>query len=147
MVVAEELLLEEPLPADVVPSVEDLTPGPHLGVPAGLSEPTLQDLVAKLQTEPWANPKAFLRCRTPISRTVSRIRSRVTKPAEGVDPSESLLDRHETKFPLGGVSPTPEADPATPVENEKVAPEEPPQPAKIQHSERNRCLERLVRAG
>lgn len=137
MVVAEELLLEEPLPAEVVASVEDLTPGPHLGVPAGLSEPTLQDLVAKLQTEPWANPEGFPPLPPRLSPELfpeSGVAS--TKPAEGVDPSESLLDRHETKFPLGGVSPTPEADPATPVESEKVAPEEPPQPGKIQHSEK-----------
>jgi hypothetical protein len=48
----------------------------------------------------------------------------------------SLLDRHETKFPLGGVSPETEAAPATSGEIEKVVPEEPPQPDKIPHSEK-----------
>ena len=32
---------------------------PGVGVLTGLSEPTLRDLVAKLRTEPWANPEVI----------------------------------------------------------------------------------------
>jgi hypothetical protein len=134
MVVAEELMLEEPLTTDLVPPVEDLTPALSVGVPAGLSEPTLRDLVAKLQTEPLANPDG-LPAMPPRPFPESGPPS--ATPAELVDPSESLFDRHETKFPLGGVSPAPEADPAAAaVKNEKSGPEEPPKPDKLQHSEK-----------
>jgi hypothetical protein len=37
---------------------------------------------------------------------------------------------------LGGVNPAMEPGPATSVESEKVAPEEPPQPDKVPHSEK-----------
>jgi hypothetical protein len=71
---------------------------------AGLSEPTLSELVLKLRTEPWASPEVV-----PESKV-------------------SLLDRHATKFPLGGVNPDKEADPANSVEKEKALddPERPP---------------------
>jgi hypothetical protein len=133
MVVAEELLLEEPQTAEVVAVPEDLTPAPRVGVAAGLSEPTLQDLVAKLQTEPWASPEGL----PPLPpRPFPESGAASAKPAEVVDPSVSLLDRHETKFPLGGPTPASEGDPAASVESEKVAPEEPPPPDKVQHSEK-----------
>ena len=135
MVIAEELLLEEPLSTDMIAAVEDLAPGPRVGVPAGLSEPTLRDLVAKLQTEPWANPDGL----PPSPRPFPEPGAASVPPADPTevnDPSVSLLDRHETKFPLGGVNPDMEADPATSGENEKVAPEEPPQPDKVQHSDK-----------
>jgi hypothetical protein len=133
MVVADELLLEEPLTEDVIDSVEELTPGTRAAVPGGLAEPTLQDLVAKLQTEPWANPEAL----PPMPpRPFPESEAAPAKPAEIVDPTVSLLDRHETKFPLGGVSPTPETDKAASIENEKVAPEKPPQPDKLQQPEK-----------
>jgi hypothetical protein len=137
MVVAEELLLEEPLTADVVAAIESSTPDPRVGVPAGLSEPTLQDLVAKLQTEPWANPEGLppLPPR-PFPESFPEPGAATAKPAEVSDPSVSLLDRHETKFPLGGVTPGTQTDPEASVESEKVVPEEPPQPDKVQHSEK-----------
>jgi hypothetical protein len=139
MVVAEELMLEEPLTPDVIPAMEDAPVLPRVSVPAGLSEPTLRDLVAKLQTEPWANPEGLppLPPRPfPEPFSESGAASPPAKPAEVIDPSVSLLDRHETKFPLGGVSPEIEAVPATSGENEKVASEEPAQPDKVPHSEK-----------
>jgi hypothetical protein len=137
MVIAEELLLEEPLTTDMIGAVENLAPAASVGVPSGLSEPTLRDLVAKLQNEPWANPEGLppLSPRPfPDSGAVSA--TPPAKPAEVNDPSVSLLDRHETKFPLGGVNPEIDAVPATPGKDEKVAPEEPPQPDKLPHSEK-----------
>ena len=93
--------------------------------------------MAKLQTEPWANPEGLpADAAAAVSRTRSLVRMPAAKPAEVVDPSVSLLDRHETKFPLGGVTPAPEADPAATVESEKIVPEEPPQPDKVPHSEK-----------
>jgi hypothetical protein len=137
MVISEELLLEEPLTTEMIAVVEGLAPAPHVGVPASLSEPTLRDLVAKLQTEPWANPDGIpAPTPRPFPEPGAVSATPPAKPAEVNDPSVSLLDRHETKFPLGGVSPDIEADPATSGENEKVAPEEPPQPDKLSHSEK-----------
>jgi hypothetical protein len=137
MVITEELLPEEPLTTDMIAAMEDLAPVPHIGVPAGLSEPTLRDLVAKLQTEPWANPDGLPALPPRPFPEPGAASVPPAKPAEVNDPSVSLLDRHETKSPLGGASPDIEADPATSGENEeKVAPEEPPQPDKLPYSEK-----------
>jgi hypothetical protein len=137
MVITEELLLEEPLTTDMIAIVEGLAPDPSVGLPASLSEPTLRDLVAKLQTEPWANPDGIpAPTPRPFPEPEAVPATPPAKPAELNDPSVSLLDRHETKFPLGGVSPDIEADPATSGENEKVAPEVPPEPDKVPHSEK-----------
>ncbi len=57
----------------------------------GLSEPTLSELVLKLQTDPWGTPEGVL----PGS----------PQAAEPEQPAISRLDLHETKFPLGGVNP------------------------------------------
>jgi hypothetical protein len=135
MVVAEELLLEEPLTTDVVASVEDLSPATRVNVPVGLSEPTLRDLVAKLQTEPWANPDGLPALPPrPFPESGAGSAPSPAKPAEVNDPSVSLLDRHETKFPLGGVTPEPVLE--TSGEHEKIAPEEPLQLDKLPHSEK-----------
>jgi hypothetical protein len=135
MVVADELLLEEPLAADLAASVEELPPAPRVGVPVGLSEPTLRDLVAKLQTEPWANPDGLPALPPrPFPESGAGSAPSPAKPAEVNDPSVSLLDRHETKFPLGGASAEPV--PTTSGENEKIAPEEPPPLDKLPHSEK-----------
>jgi hypothetical protein len=130
LVVSEELMPDEPLTTEVIAAFEGLVPAPSAGVPAGLSEPTLRELVAKLQTEPWANPDSFPAPPRPFPE------SQPGAPAEVNDPSVSILDRHETKFPLGGVNPEVEANPATSSETEEAAPEEPPQPDKIPHSEK-----------
>jgi hypothetical protein len=128
---------DEPLTTDMIAVIEGLAPAPEIGVPAGLAEPTLRDLVAKLQTEPWANPDGLpAPPPRPLPDTEAASVPLPAKPGEVSDPSVSLLDRHETKFPLGGVSPEIEAAPATSRENEEVAPEEPPQPEKLPHSEK-----------
>jgi hypothetical protein len=137
VVITEELLPEEPLTTEMIAIMEGLAPAPPVGVPAALSEPTLRDLVAKLQTEPWANPDGLPAAPPrPFPEPGDPSVPLPAKPAEGNDPSGSLLDRHETKFPLGGVSPEIEADPATSGESEKVAPEAPPEPDKVPHSEK-----------
>ena len=137
-VVSEELMPDEPLTTDMIAVIEGLAPAPDVGVPAALAEPTLRDLVAKLQTEPWANPDGLS---APPPRSFPNPGAASVplpvKPEEVNDPSVSLLDRHETKFPLGGVSPDEiEAGPATSSESEKVVPEELPQPEKLPHSEK-----------
>jgi hypothetical protein len=117
--------------------IEGLAPAPEIGVPAGLAEPTLRDLVAKLQTEPWANPDGLPALPPrPFPDPEAASVPLPAKPGEVSDPAVSLLDRHETKFPLGGVSPEIEAAPATSGENEKAVPEEPPPPEKLPHSEK-----------
>jgi hypothetical protein len=68
---------------------------------AGLSEPTLRDLVQKLRTEPWANPEI------PPGPQASRS----TEPVRGFEPEISLLDRHAKKIPLK-LSSDEEEDPA-----------------------------------
>jgi len=137
VVITEELLPEEPLTTEMIAIMEGLAPAPPVGVPAALSEPTLRDLVAKLQTEPWANPDGLPAVPPrPFPEPGDPSVPLPAKSAEGNDPSGSLLDRHETKFPLGGVSPEIEADPATSGESEKVAPETPPEPDKVPHSEK-----------
>jgi hypothetical protein len=148
LVLSEELMPDEPLTMDVIAAIEGLAPAPTpasgVGVPASLSEPTLRDLVAKLQTEPWANPEGLPASALrpfPDPNVASILQPAKpaevpAKPAEVNDPSVSLLDRHETKFPLGGVSPEAETHPPTTAENEKVVPEEPPQPEKLPHSEK-----------
>jgi hypothetical protein len=113
---------------------------------AGLSEPTLRDLVAKLRTEPWATPDSMPRPmpaqptviapergsesvvsdplvsnpktvsapdvfspaapKTIVVPKLEPAASPTPTPAPDplVAPPGSLLDRHATKFPLGGPS-------------------------------------------
>jgi len=82
----------------------------------GLSEPTLRELVQKLRTQPLAGPEA---------QTVAQPRpSPEPAPAPAADPLKlnepqiSILDRHATKFPLGGMSP--EEEVGEPVEKENL---------------------------
>jgi hypothetical protein len=120
IVAMEEIaaLVEEEMPVAAAPEVF-----------AGLSEPTLRELVQKLRTEPWGNPEvaAVLPPPRPSSEAL---------PAPAVDPPKvdepqiSILERHATKFPLGGVAPegvTPEKESANPVEQES-APDDPEKP-------------------
>ncbi len=136
LVVSEELVPDEPLTMDVIAAIEGLASPSDDRVTAGSSEPTLRDLVAKLKTEPWANPDGLPAPPRPLPEPGPASVPLPASPAEVIDPSVSLLDRHETKFPLGGVSPEIEAAPATPDETEKVVAEEPPQPEKLPHSEK-----------
>ena len=106
IVAVEEIaaMVEEEMPVAAAPEVY-----------AGLTEPTLRELVQKLRNEPWGNPEvaALLPPRpspeTPLVPAVD--------PPKVDEPQVSILDRHTTKFPLGGVPPEKEA--ATP---EKEAP-------------------------
>jgi hypothetical protein len=59
------------------------------------TEPTLRDLVLKLRTDPWAPPEVVL----PPSPNPP------PEPGKANEAPTSLLDRHTTKFPLGGVNP------------------------------------------
>ena len=107
LVVSEELMPDEPLTTDVIAVVEGLASAPtsDAGVPGSLSEPTLRDLVAKLQTEPWANPDGLpAPPPRPFPDPAAASVLLPAKPEEVNDPSVSLLHRHETKFPLGGVN-------------------------------------------
>jgi hypothetical protein len=129
MVVTEELIPEEPLTTDAIAAMEDSTAVPHISVSGEQPDPTLRDLVAKLQTEPWATPEGLPAMPPrPFPELGAASASPPAKPTEINEPSASLLDRHETKFPLGGVNPDAEADPAASGRNEKVAPQSPPQP-------------------
>jgi hypothetical protein len=105
---------------------------PTTGSHAYLSEPTLRDLVLKLRTEPLAKPE------TPSGPHQifgpGPVIELPPKPAEVGDSTAVLLDRHETKFPLGGVSPVKEPAPA---EAEPVdKPKAPDNPDKTPHSEK-----------
>jgi hypothetical protein len=95
----------------------------------GLSEPTLRELVLKLRTEPLANPDV-LSGPPPISEP-DPVQA-PPKVAELSDPSVSLLDRHETKFPLGGVTPEKEPAPTEPGDASKT----PENPDTTPHSEK-----------
>jgi hypothetical protein len=101
-----------------------------------LSEPTLRDLVLKLRTEPLAKteiPSGQIFGPGPVIELPPKP-TEVTKAAEGSDPTVSLLDRHETKFPLGGATPVQEPAPA-----EVEPPEKPKAPENLEktpHSEK-----------
>jgi hypothetical protein len=105
----------------------------------------LRELVQKLRNEPWANPEvAALLPPRPSSETPL---VPAVDPPKVDEPQISILDRHTTKFPLGGVTPekepatdgneaptagkevaTPEKKAANPVEPEKSAPGDPEKP-------------------
>jgi hypothetical protein len=101
IVAVEEIdaVVEEEMPVAAAPEVY-----------AGLTEPTLRELVQKLRNEPWGNPEvAALLPPRPSSETPL---VPAVDPPKVDEPQISILDRHTTKFPLGGV--TPETEPATP---------------------------------
>jgi hypothetical protein len=136
IVAVEEIaaMVEEEMPVTATPEVY-----------AGLTEPTLRELVQKLRNEPWANPEvAALLPPRPSSETPL---VPAVDPPKVDEPQISILDRHTTKFPLGGVTPekepatdgneaptagkevaTPEKKAANPVEPEKSAPGDPEKP-------------------
>jgi hypothetical protein len=90
---------------------------------AGLSEPTLRELVAKLRTEPWANPEATPKPTLPpapaIDAAPGSISTPTPHPLRGNEPSVSPFDRHAAKFPLGGLGPETEAAATTPADRVK----------------------------
>jgi hypothetical protein len=66
---------------------------PEEAVLAGLTETTLRDLVNKLRNEPWAVPEPEPSTPPPPATPELKIPD---------DPKVSVVDRHATKFPLGG---------------------------------------------
>jgi hypothetical protein len=111
---------------------------PTTGSDAYLSEPTLRDLVLKLRTEPLAKPETQSG-QTQIFGPGPVIElppkpAEVPKPAEASDLSVSLLDRHETKFPLGGA--TPVQEPALAEAEPAEKPKAPENLEKTPHSEK-----------
>lgn len=116
------------LEPDEMAELEDEVP--TTGSDAYLSEPTLRDLVQKLRTEPLAKPETL--SAPPQLFGPGPVIALPPKPAEVSDPTVSLLDRHETKFPLGGVTPEKEPDPTEPGDKLKA----PENPEKTPHSEK-----------
>jgi hypothetical protein len=84
---------------------------------AGLSEPTLRDLVLKLRTEPLAKPEVLS---GPPEISEPDPVPAAPKPAGVSEPSVTRLDQHETKFPLGGLTPDKEPGRTEPVEKPKA---------------------------
>jgi hypothetical protein len=114
------------LDPDEMAELEDEVP--TTGSAAYLSEPTLRDLVQKLRTEPLAKPETLSGSAQVFGP--GPVIALPPKPAEVSDPTVSLLDRHETKFPLGGV--TPVKEPIEPPQRPKA----PDNPEKTPHSEK-----------
>jgi hypothetical protein len=85
---------------------EDEPTSAEIDALAGMSEPTLRDLVLKLRTEPLASPEIVLPP-PPL----------LELPKEG-EPQVSRLDLHEKKFPLGGSAPD---EKPGPIEKSKMA--------------------------
>jgi hypothetical protein len=143
IVVLDEMAAEE-MNTEAITSIagEDAPVVPGAAGLTGLSEPTLRDLVAKLRTQPLAHPEAIPGSFRPSTEPEATPAPSAPKP-EIYDPSISRLDRHETKFPLGGLAPAKEVAPANSIEGEKVTgpsqepplPEEAPLPEKTPHSD------------
>jgi hypothetical protein len=91
-----------------------------------LSEPTLRELVQKLSTEPWASPEAG----TAVPLRPSIDPALATDPPKVDEPQISVLDRHATKFPLGGVSPENKAEKPLEKADAPDDPEKPPRTGK-----------------
>jgi hypothetical protein len=105
------------LEPDEMAELEDEVPTAHSG-DAYLAEPTLRDLVQKLRTEPLAKPETL--SGPPQIFGPGPVIELPPKPAAVSDPTVSLLDRHETKFPLGGVTPDKESAQTEPVDQPKA---------------------------
>jgi hypothetical protein len=121
-------MVADGLDPDEMAELEDEVP--TTGSDAYLSEPTLRDLVQKLRTEPLAKPETL----SGPSQVFGPgpVIALPPKPAEVSDPTVSLLDRHETKFPLGGVAPVKEPAEIEPPQEPKA----PDNPDKTPHSEK-----------
>jgi hypothetical protein len=136
-VTREELATEEMTAEDMIMLEEGMPVPPGIGVLTGLSEPTLRDLVAKLRTEPWANPEVVSGPPRPLPEPdLATSPPAPAKPAEANEPSISLLDRHDTKFPLGGLDPDQAIDPANSVEEGSIPDNQAKDEAKLPHSEK-----------
>jgi hypothetical protein len=117
IVAVEEIaaMVEEEMPVTATPEVY-----------AGLTEPTLRELVQKLRNEPWANPEvAALLPPRPSSETPL---VPAVDPPKVDEPQISILDRHTTKFPLGGAPP--EKEPVIPGKEAAIPAKEATNPGK-----------------
>jgi hypothetical protein len=102
--------------AEIAAMVEEDEPTPaEIGVLPEMSEPTLRELVLKLQTEPLASPEVVL----PPPPSLE-----LPPPDE---PQVSRLELHETKFPLGGLVPN---EKPGPIEKSKMTDPKTPAPDK-----------------
>ncbi len=109
------------------------------GLP-GMTDPTLRELVQKLQTEPWAAPPDAAPRLTPAVSPPAKDAEAAPvpvlpeKPAPTVEkePGTSPADLHATKYPLGGAKPAKEPTPADPSDSAEPARESdpPPRPGK-----------------
>jgi hypothetical protein len=93
-IIREEMAVEE-----MAVELEEGNPAPFLPEPVeGAAEPTLQDLVLKLRSEPWAKtepgPEPVL-----ISAPVPEPEPIQSNPV--TEPYTALLERHKAKLPLG----------------------------------------------
>ena len=77
--------------------------------PGNFSEPTLRDLVLKLQKEPLANPATIA---PPNSALFPEIPP-APRPSEPRPPQDALLQEHEKKVPLPGDTPPADTVPAS----------------------------------
>jgi hypothetical protein len=105
---------------------EDLPVVARSDASVGLSEPTLRELVQKLSTEPWASPEAG----TAVPLRPSIDPALATDPPKVDEPQISVLDRHATKFPLGGVNPENKAEKSLEKADAPDDPEKPPRTGK-----------------
>jgi hypothetical protein len=92
--------------------------------PADSSEPTLRDLVLKLQREPLANPETIA---PPNSALFPETLWPGSRPGEPRPPQDALLQQHETKAPLPGDTPPggPNPDAPAPPESKEPAAADP----------------------
>jgi hypothetical protein len=120
IVVAEEAAEEMDALEEGVPVAAGVDIAP------AMSEPTLRELVQKLRTEPWATPEGIpvLPLHPPPEPAPGPAQDPGANPPKVDEPQISILERHETKFPLGGVSPANEA--GNSVEKAAKDPEKPP---------------------
>jgi hypothetical protein len=120
--VAEEEIEEENEALELDEVIEPAATGLEPVAEASGPELTLRDLVLKLQTAPLASPPTAL----PPDPDKTPQKTQELKVAE---PVSTLIDKHTTKFPLGGVEPEKLPDKA--VEKPKLIekPEEKPKPA------------------
>ena len=93
---------------------------------AGMSEPTLRELVQKLRTEPWATPEGgpTVPLSPPLDPTLAAGQPQVDEA------QASIFERHVTKFPLGGVTPEKEAEKPVDKADAPDDPQKPPRTGK-----------------
>jgi hypothetical protein len=111
LVAAAELPLSIPAPSERVnPQGADAPP------PAGLADPTLRDLVLKLQKEPLANPQTVS---PPNSALFPETSWPGATPSQPRPPQDLLLEEHAKKVPLPGAGAPASTEPDSPSNGDK----------------------------